>query len=409
MKEKINIRFIIYKSKLNSAGKTVIQVRVTYLKERKQFSTGIFISPRNWNSKSQFIKPDEPDAEQKFTQLSLIRNKVYQAFLLLQVKEVSFTVDDIYRLYKGEKLTQEYNLVEYFERYLKQLKTLIGIDIKQITYNKFEYVKNDVKAFIKWKFKTNDYPLKKLELQFLNDLEYYLKVVKKQKQVTINKGIQRFRKPIKVAVSERYLESDPFMLYKSKRVNKEVVFLSPEELSELEKHEFTQPRLKLVKDLFVFCCYSGLPYNELMNLKIRHIAKGFDGNLWIKIRRDKTSKELSIPLLPKAESILNTYQNDGEMIFPRISNQKYNSYLKEIAGIVGIEKNLTTHMARRTFASTVLLYNDVPMEIVSELLGHSNMKITQDSYAKIVQKKVSNAISAINAVMLERGNDKNEI
>lgn len=233
-----------------------------------------------------------------------------------------------------DTLTQEYNVAEYFERYLKQLKTLIGIDIKQITYNKFEYVKNDVKAFVKWKFKTNDYPLKKLELQFLNDFEYYLKVVKKQKQVTINKAIQRFRKPIKVAVSERYLESDPFMLYKTKQVNKEVVFLAPEELKSLEKHEFTQPRLQFVKDLFVFCCYTGLPYNELMSLKKSNIMKGFDNNMWIKIKRDKTSKELSIPLLPKAEAILNIYQNEEPIIFPRISNQKYNSFLKEIASII---------------------------------------------------------------------------
>jgi integrase len=125
-----------------------------------------------------------------------------------------------------------------------------------------------------------------------------------------------------------------------------------------------------------------------MNLKQSNIVKGFDGNLWIKMKREKTSKELSIPLLPKALEILEQYSNDG-LVFPRISNQKYNSYLKEIADLVGIEKRLTTHMARRTFASTVLLYNDVPMEIVSELLGHSNMKITQDSYGKVVQKKIS--------------------
>lgn len=386
---KLSILFYLYKTKTNTSGRCTVRCRITIDKKRKEFSTGQFVNPKNWDSKKQIVKPPEPDNDTINSQLSLIRTKLTQAFLLLQVKEVSFTVDDIYRLYKGEKLTKEYNIVEYFERYLKQLKTLIGIDIKQVTYNKFEYVKNDVKAFIKWKFKTNDFPLKKLELQFLNDFEYYLKVVKKQKQVTINKSIQRFRKPIKVAVSERYLDSDPFMLFKSKRVNKEVVFLSPEELSELEKHEFTQPRLKLVKDLFVFCCYTGLPYNELMNLKKKHIAKGFDGNLWIKIKRDKTSKELSIPLLPKAESILDTYQNEDGIVFPRISNQKYNSYLKEIAGIIGIEKNLTTHMARRTFASTVLLYNDVPMEIVSELLGHSNLKVTQESYGKVVQKKIS--------------------
>lgn len=386
---KLSILFYLYKTKTNTSGRCAVRCRITIDKKRKEFSTGQFIKPKHWDGKLQIVKPPEPDSDTINSQLSLIKTKINKAFLLLQVKEVNFTVDDIYRLYKGEKLTKEYNVVEYFERYLKQLKSLIGIDIKQITYNKFEYVKNDVKTFIKWKFKTNDYPLKKLELQFLNDFEYYLKIVKKQKPITINKGIQRFRKPIKVAVSERFLENDPFMLYKSKRVNKELVFLSPEELSELENHEFTQPRLKLVKDLFVFCCYTGLPYNELMKLQKRHIVKGFDGNFWVKIKRDKTSKELSIPLLPKAEFILDNYRNENEMIFPRISNQKYNSYLKEIAGIVGIEKNLTSHMARRTFASTVLLYNDVPMEIVSELLGHSNMNITQESYGKVVQKRIS--------------------
>ena len=105
------------------------------------------------------------------------------------------------------------------------------------------------------------------------------------------------------------------------------------------------------------------------------------------MKREKTSKELSIPVLPKAFKILEKYPNEG-LVFPRISNQKYNSYLKEIADLVGIDKRLTTHMARRTFASTVLLYNDVPMEIVSELLGHSSMKITQDSYGKVVQKRI---------------------
>ncbi len=386
---KLSIRLILSKTRIREDFKCPLYCRITFREKRKEFSTGLFINPKHWNSKQQIVKPPEPDSDTINSQLSLIKTKINRAFLLLQVKEANFTVEDIYSLYKGKKLVKEHNVIEYFERYLNRLKTLIGIDLKQVTWNKFNYVKNDVKAFIKWQYKTNDIQLGNLELQFLIDFEYYLKVVKKQKQVTINKAIQRFRKPIKVAVSEGYLESDPFMLFKSKRVNKEVVFLSPEELSELEKHEFTQPRLKLVKDLFVFCCYTGLPYNELMNLKKRHIVKGFDGNLWIKIKRDKTSKELSIPLLPKAESILNSYQNEDEMIFPRISNQKYNSYLKEIGGIVGIEKNLTTHIARKTFASTVLLYNDVPMEIVSELLGHSSMAVTQESYGKVVQKKIS--------------------
>ena len=288
----------------------------------------------------------------------------------------------------------QYNVVEYFERYLKRIKTLIGIDIKQVTWNKFSYVKEDVRRFIKWKYKSNDLPLKELKANFLTELDYYFKTVQKIQQVTINKKIQRFRKIIKVAVAENYLEKDPFLLYRSKTVKKEIEYLTPEELEKFEKHQFTQPRLQVVQDLFVFSCYTGLPYRELMNLKKKHIIKGFDDKLWIQMKREKTSKKLSIPLLPKALEILDKHNADG-YIFTRISNQRYNSYLKEMSAIIGIDKKLTTHMARRTFATTVMLYNNVPMEVVSELLGHSNMKITQDSYGKIVQKRISMEIEKL--------------
>ncbi|GAA3632133.1 site-specific integrase [Flavivirga jejuensis] len=393
---KLNILYLLYKSKTNSKGKCPIRCRITYNKVRKEFSTGLFINPDHWNSKQQKVKPLEADSDYINNQLSLIKPKINKAFLLLQVKEESFAVDDIYSLYKGEKTQKEHNTVEYYEKHLNKLKTLVNIDIKQVTWNKFYYIKKDIKSFIKWKFKINDIPLKKLEPNFITELEYYYKTQQKLKQITINKKIQRFRKIIKVAIAENCLDKDPFILYKTKTVRTEVVFLSPEELKILEKYIFIQPKLQFIKDLFVFCCYTGLPYRELMNLKQSNIIKGFDGNLWIKMQREKTSKELSIPLLPKALEIIELQRSDKAYVFPRISNQRYNSYLKEIAGLVNINKRLTTHMARKTFASTVLLYNDVPMEIVSELLGHSSMKITQDSYGKVVQKKVSLEMSRLN-------------
>jgi integrase len=386
---KINILFVISSSRIRKDTRASLTCRITFNKTRKTFSTGLFVRPNNWNSKQQIVKPPEPNADILNSQLSLIKTKINRAFLMLQVKEESFTVEDIYSTYKGKKRTKEYNTIEFFNRYLDRLKRLVEIDIQQKTWKKFEHVRNDVKSFIKWQYNRTDYPLKDLKLQFLVDFEYYLKTERSLSQATINKAIQRFKKPIGIAVAEGFLEKDPFVFHQFKHVKKEIVFLSPEELLALEQYSFAQPKLQLVQNLFVFSCYTGLAYNELMNLKQANIIKGFDGNLWIKMKREKTSKELSVPLLPKAETILNIYQNDKEMIFPRISNQKYNSYLKEVADLVGIDKRLTTHMARRTFASTVLLYNDVPMEIVSELLGHSNMKITQDSYGKVVQKKIS--------------------
>ena len=174
-----------------------------------------------------------------------------------------------------------------------------------------------------------------------------------------------------------------------------MIYLSVLELSNLEKQKFSQIRLSNVQDLFIFCCYTGLAFNEMAHLEKQHIQIGFDGINWIKMKREKTQGLISIPILPKAQEIMDKYSNSNDLIFPSISNQKFNSYLKEIADILGIEKRLTHHIARKTFASTVLLYNDVPMEIVSELLGHSKMSTTQESYGKIVQKKVSEEIKKI--------------
>ena len=248
---------------------------------------------------------------------------------------------------------------------------------------------------MKWKFRKTDFPLEELNLQFLDDFEYYLKTEKKQAQITINKTIQRFRTPIKQAISEGYLDRDPFILHQTKKVRKEVIFLTTEELKRFEDAAFQQKRLKLIQDLFIFCCYTGLAFNEMSSLETKHISKGFDDMNWIQMKREKTQRPISIPILPKAKTIIDKYINDKNLVFPSISNQKFNSYLKEIAEIIGIEKRLTHHIARKTFASTVLLYNDVPMEIVSELLGHSKISTTQEHYAKVVQRKVSEEMNKL--------------
>ncbi|MBG7631809.1 MAG: site-specific integrase [Bacteroidetes bacterium] len=377
--------------------KSVIKCRITYNKIRKEFSTGLFINPSFWNNKHQTAEPPNEQNTLINKQLSLIENKIRQAFLMLQIQESNFHVNDIYSMFKGEKTAEEYNVVEYFSTFLKQLKRLIGIDLKLATWEKYENSKNHIQGFIKWKFKTRDVPLKEVKSNFLAEFEYYLKVEKHCNQTTVNKIIQRFRKSIKMALAGSYLEKDPFILYKAKRIKKEIVFLFVDELKQLETYKFSQPRLQQVKDWFVFSCYTGLAYNEIKNLKKQHIVKGFDGELWIEMKREKTQKNISVPLLPKARELIDKYADDNsEVVFDVCSNQRYNSYLKEISSILGITKRLTTHTARKTFASTVLLYNDVPMEIVSKLLGHSSITITEDSYGKGVKKKVSEQMSRLN-------------
>jgi integrase/recombinase XerD len=383
------VLFYLNKAKTNQKGVCPIYCRITFLKKRKQFSTGQFVNPKHWNSKAQRVLSKDVNCNYINGQLSLIAQKINNTYLKLQLQQIEFNVGDISNLYFGWGRMKEDTLVSYYNKYLAKISKLIGKDIKEPTYKKFEYVKGFLESFIQFKFNAKDIALKKLELLFLDDLEYYLKTERNLGQATINKIIQRLRRPIKEAVSEGYLDKDPFMLYKAKTIKTRVVFLSPDELQIFENFTFTQPRLQLVKDLFIFCCYTGLAYNELSRLEHKHIQRGFDDMFWISMKREKTSKDFSIPLLPQAEGLINKYQSKESLVFPKISNQKYNSYLKEIGAIIGIEKKLTTHIARKTFASTVLLYNDVPMEIVSELLGHSSMKITQDSYGKVVQKKIS--------------------
>src|SRR5690606_18482152 len=334
--EKLSIRFIIYSSKLNKQGVCPIYLRLTYTKKRTQSSAGQFVNPDDWNSKKQLAVSNSKNNSILNAELALVKSKLEKAHLKLQLEDIDFTVDDILLKYLNKKIKKEDGVVSYFKKYLAKQEKLIGRDIQQATWNKFNYVCNHVASFIYSKYKKKDYPLEKLNQQFLDDFEYYLKTAKNQKQVTINKAIQRFRKPIKIAISEGYLDKDPFMLHKPKRVIKSVVFLSQKELEKIENHSFHQSRLELVRDLFIFCCYTGLAYNEMNNLKKNHIIDGFDGNKWIQMKRQKTGKDISIPILPKATEIILKYNSESEYVLPKMSNQKINSYLKEIAGSIGI-------------------------------------------------------------------------
>lgn len=388
---KLSILFLLQKVKVNQQGKCPIRCRITFQQDRKEFSLGLFINPNCWNSKQQKAKP--PNDENTFinSQLSLIKNEINQAFLFLQVNEDNFDVEDIFLQYKGETPKKNKTVLQVFKEHNDKMEKLVGKDYAIGTLWKFKQAKELLKDFIKHLYHKNDYQFKDMNLKFIQDYEFYLKSEKNLALATVNKAIQRFRRMVKIAISEGIIDKDPFILYRVKLTKKEVIYLTTEELDSLEKYQFSQLRLQQVADMFILCCYSGLAYNEMSNLETKHITKGFDGNNWIKMMREKTKKEISIPLLTKSANIIEKYHKIGnaDKILPVISNQKFNSYLKEIAEIVGIQKNLTHHVARKTFATTVLLYNDVPMEIVSELLGHSKITITQEHYAKVVNKKVS--------------------
>ena len=393
---KLYIRFSLIISRLNKKGLTAVQCRITYNKHRKDFATGLFVNPNYWNSKKQKLLDSSEQDEYINIQISLIKNKINKAFLMLQIQEEPFTVNDIYNIFKGKSLEKDMGVIEVYDLYNERIKRLIGKEIVLVTYQKYLESERHLKDFIRHQFKTSDKPLRELKMNFIIDYNYYLQTEKNMQQSTVNKTIQRFRKVVKFAIGNDYLDKDPFLLYRAKTVKKEIVFLTKEELKKLEEQTFEIKRLEVIKDCFVFCCYTGLAFKEMVSLQKKHIVKGYDGEDWIKMKRQKTQKELSVPLLPKAKKILRKYASDHDQLLPITSNARFNGYLKEIADVVGIEKKLTHHMARRTFATTVLLFNNVPMEVVSELLGHTKLATTQQSYGKIVQKKVSEEMKRLN-------------
>lgn len=387
----IKILFLLARSRLNQQEQCSIRCRITFDYDRKEFSTGLFINPKYWDSKKQLTKPPNEENNYINNQLSLIKNKINQAFLLLQVKEEPFDVNDIYNQYAGKTLTKEYGLIEYYQIYQERLKKLIGIEIKQQTWDKFSYIKDDVSEFIKHYYKKSDVKLKDLDLNFISELEYYSKTELKHKQVTINKALQRLKKVVKQSVINGFLDKNPFEEHKPKKVYPKIIFLTQQELDLLENHHFKSEALTRVKDCYLFCCYTGLAYREMFELKKEDLITKPDGTIWIYKKREKTERNFSVPLiLSKALEIIEKYSSESEFLLPRISNQSFNRLLKEIANVLEIPKNLTHHTARKTFASTVLLNNNVPMEVVSKLLGHSKITTTQEYYAELMPEKLSN-------------------
>jgi len=382
---KLSILFVLQAVKTNKKGLCPLRCRLTYLKTRKEFSTGIFINPKHWNSGLQKASPPSQENTLLNNKLSLIHQQIDRAFLMLQILPNDFDVDDIYRKYKGEDAKEEITLLGAYDLHNEKTKKLIGIDFNQLSWSRYIESRRKVALFISKHYKKKDVRLKDLDLKFIQDLEYFFKTELQLKQATVYRSIQRVKKIIQFAISENYLQRDPFHLYKNRKHTPVIVYLTDEELKKMEDYKFSQQRLQQVKDLFIFCCYTGLGYSEMSTLTTKNIEIGFDGKEWIQMIRKKTNRKISIPLLPKAKEILEKYNNE----LPRISNQKFNAYLKEIGVVVGIQKKMSHHLARRTFATTVLLFNDVPMEIVSALLGHSTMSVTQDSYAKIVNKKIA--------------------
>lgn len=371
--------------------KVPIYLRLTVNGQRSELSISRKIDPNKWSPRTGKMRGTNLEANELNSYLDAVRNKINKIHARLVDEGRPFNASDIKILYvgKGEKIKM---LVQLFEEHNQQMEKLVGIEFALGTWKRYHTTKKHIAKFIEIEYHKTDVPVRDVNLKFIKGFEYFLKVTKACNHNSALKYVNNFKKIVRIAVANDWITKDPFYNYKVQFKTVERDFLSKEELQTLVEKKIDGDRLNVVRDMFVFCCFTGLSYVDVQKLNHDNIVRHIDGGLWIQAERTKTKSKLGIPLLPTAVTILEKYKEhpkviNGTCVLPVLSNQKSNAYLKEIADLCGIKKNLTTHLARHTFATTVTLSNGVPIETVGKMLGHKNLRTTQH-YAKIISKKV---------------------
>jgi site-specific recombinase XerD len=345
----------------------------------------------HWDNAKGRIKNLDEDAFTNNKLLAALHTKVTEIYTdgIKQNLPVSAKVIKEKLRNPGEQSEYLIRLLDLHNAYVKRR---VGIEVSKATYTKYGTLKVKILGFLKKQYKSNDIALDQLNKGFLMGFELYLKADEHIGHNTAIKYIQFLKRVINYGIGMEWLKHDPFKAFKCTlhQVNREC--LTQEEIDRIRTKEFATSRLEHVRDIFIFSCYTGLAYADVKKLKHEEIAKGIDGKLWIQTFRAKTNTRVPIPLLPQALALMRLYQKDAGdskgAVFPVPSNQKVNDYLKEIADVCGITKRLTFHIARHSFATTVTLSNGVPIETVSKMLGHTNIKTTQ-IYSKVVDFKIS--------------------
>lgn len=392
MNQSFNLLFYVKKTKINSQGEAPIYLRITIDGRVTEISVKRTTKPHLWNSAGQKLNGNSEAIKSFNFYLKTFEQRVYDAYHELMKDKDLITCESLKNKLLGTDIKSRL-LLPIFQDHNNRMEKLVGKEFAIGTLGRYKTCMSHTKAFLKWKFKTNDIDIKKIDYAFLNDFEFYLQTEKGCNNNSAVKYLKNFGKIIRICLANGWLDKDPYLNYQSKFNEVTRVFLNEDELERLSTKNFKNERLSQVRDIFLFSCFTGLAYIDTKKLTHKNINLGLDGNKWIFTKRQKTKTTSNIPLLPHAEGIIEKYKdhktclNSGNLL-PVLSNQKMNAYLKEIADICDIDKELTYHIARHTFATTVTLSNGVSIESVSKMLGHKSIKTTQH-YAKIMDTKVS--------------------
>lgn len=405
MKTTISILFYLKRAKVNAKGLVPIFQRITIDGKRIDWSTGKYINADKWSVAGNKIKGTSEEARTINGHLDILKAKVISAEKKLQSDDIVINTETLKNELLG-KSVKERMLISIFQEHNVRVETLVNREFAPGTLMRYKTSLKHTQEFIRWKYNLSDISINKVDHAFIADYDFYLRSVRKCANNTTVKYLKNFKKIIKIGIANGWVERDPFMNFKATLKEVERFFLTEEQLLNIFTKNLHAERLNLVRDIFVFSCYTGLAYVDVSKLTNENIVIGIDGQKWIYTNRTKTNTQSNIPMLPVAEEIINKYKNhpkclNENLLLPILSNQRMNSYLKEIADLCQINKDLTFHIARHTFATTVLLSNGVPIESASKMLGHTNIKTTQH-YAKILNKKVGEDMLSLKSKLLSK-------
>ncbi len=402
---KLDVLFFIKKTKLLKNEEAPICMRITVNSQRAEMMIKRSILPNKWNQPKERANGNEPALRELNNFIEVSRNKVFKVFRQLEMDGRPITAKIISDILQGrEDPDKPKTLIEIFTEHNKQVHSLVGIDYAEVTAKKFDTSLLRLKEYLSYQFKVKDIKITEVDNPFIRNYDIFLKTQCGCHHNSALKHLKNLKKIVRIAMANGWVRKDPFFGIKFIEQETHIEFLTKEELNVLINKEFDLPQHNQVRDIFVFCCFTGLAFADVKTLKPEHIKPDNDGQLWIRKRRQKTGVMCNIPLIPNALELIEKYKDHPHcimkgVVMPVLSNVCMNDYLKDIARLCEFNKPLSCHVARHVCATIVLLANRVTMENTAKILGHKNTKMTQ-RYAKVldssIKRDMENVIKAMN-------------
>jgi len=392
-----NVLFYIKRTKKLRDGTSPIYARISVNGKRAEFALQRSIEINEWDNRRGYASGHSKRSRQLNSYIDFVKGKLHQHRIYLEERGKQLTAPLLKNAYLGID-KDEKSILSVFRDHNERCKSLINIDFAPGTYERYNTCYLHVERFIRFRYRKSDMVLNEIKPTFVKDFEFYLKTERKCAHNTATKYLKNFKKITRIALTNGWMKEDPFRNMKFHLDEVDMDFLNEEELNTMMQKKFDIERLQQVKDVYLFCCFTGLAFVDVKSLVYSDIVT-INDKQWIKKKRHKTKNWCNIPLLEPAVHLMNKYrshpvcQKKG-VVFPVMSNQKMNAYLKEIADLCGIKKHLSTHTARHTFATTVTLANQISIEVVSKMLGHSSINMTK-KYARVVDDLISRDMQKI--------------